>query len=100
MFCVGTKAFDFTSDIPIFFCMYVNRKEEEDAETEQQLQSYQFTQGYITLHRLQVHHYNLYSQSILCQHSIYIHTYLFTTPSIKMIFNINIRYTFLGWYNI
>ena len=38
--------------------MYVNRKEEE-GETEQQLQSYQFTQGYITLHRLQVHHVTL-----------------------------------------
>ena len=31
----------------LFVCMYVNRKEEEEGETEQQLQSYQFTQGYI-----------------------------------------------------
>ena len=27
--------------------------------TEQQLQSYQLTQGYVTLHRLQVHHLTL-----------------------------------------
>ena len=47
-----------SSFLEIFFCLYVvNRKEEE--ETEQQLQSYQFTQGYITLHRLQVHHLSL-----------------------------------------
>ena len=39
--------------------MYVNRKEEEEEETEQQLQSYQFTQGYITRHRLQDHHLTL-----------------------------------------
>ena len=32
-------------DFFLFFCMYVNRKEEEEGETEQ-LQSYQFTQGY------------------------------------------------------
>ena len=43
----------------VVVCMYVNRKEEEEGETEQQLQSYQFTQGYITLHRLQVHHLTL-----------------------------------------
>ena len=29
------------------FLFDVNRKEEEEGETEQQLQSYQFTQGYI-----------------------------------------------------
>ena len=31
----------------LFVCMYVNREEEEEGETEQQLQSYQFTQCYI-----------------------------------------------------
>ena len=38
--------------IPVFFCMQVNRKEEE--ETEQQ-QIYQFIQRYNILHSLQVH---------------------------------------------
>ena len=42
----------------LFFGMYINRKEEEEGETEE-LQSYQFTQGYITLYRLQVHHLTL-----------------------------------------
>ena len=43
----------------LFVCLYVNRKEEEEGATEQQLQSYQFTQSYITRHRLQVHHLTL-----------------------------------------
>ena len=80
------------SSFLVVVCMYVNRKEEE--ETEQQLQSYQFTQGYITLHRLQVRHLTLnfiihyqYNVNTLF---IYIHTYilwivLFTKPSVKMI---------------
>ena len=58
--------------------MYVNRKEEEEGETEQQLQSYQFAQGYITHHRLQGHHltlnfniYNLYIMSIIYIHKNY-----------------------------
>ena len=63
------------------FCMYVNRKEEEDGETEQQLQSYQFTQGYITLHRLQVHHLTLtfiiHNQYYVNTLFIYMHTYLY-----------------------
>ena len=60
----------------IVVCMYVNRKEEEKGETEQQLQSYQFTQGYITLHRLQVHHLTLINnQYNVNTPFIYIHTY-------------------------
>ena len=39
----------------VFFCMHVNRKE-EDGETKQQQQTYQFTQGYNILHRLQIIH--------------------------------------------
>ena len=63
----------------LFVAMYANRKEEEEGETEQQLQSYQFTQGYITLHGLRPPpNTNFYhTQSILCQHSIYIHTYIY-----------------------
>ena len=38
--------------------MYVNRKEEEVGETEQQ-QTYQFTKGFNILYRLQVHHLTL-----------------------------------------
>ena len=64
-----------------FFCMYVNRKEQEDGKTEQQLQSYQFTQGYITLHRLQVHHLTLtfiiHNQYYVNTLFIYIHTYIY-----------------------
>ena len=62
----------------LFVCMYVNRKEEEEGETEQQLLSYQFTHCYITLHRLQVHNltltfiiHNRYNINTLF---IYIHT--------------------------
>ena len=54
---IGGRASSFLEFL--FFCMYVNRKEEEEGETEQQLQSYQFIQGYITLHRLQGHHLTL-----------------------------------------
>ena len=61
----------------LFVCMYVNRKEEE-GETEQQLQSYQFTQGYVTLHRLQVHHLTLtfiiHNQYIMS--TLYLYTYI------------------------
>ena len=61
--------------------MYVNRKEEEEEETEEQLH----TQGYITLHRLQVHHLN--TNFIIHKPNnyinplsiyIYIYTYLYT----------------------
>ena len=58
----------------VFFCMYINRKEEEEGE-EQQQQTYQFTQGYNILHRLQVHHLTL----TLIIHNKYIATlYLYT----------------------
>ena len=59
----------------LFFCKYANRKEEEEGETEQQLQSYQFTQGYITRHRLQGHHLTLtlsYTINTVCQLYTYI----------------------------
>ena len=35
--------------------MHIDWMEEEEGETEQQQQTYQFTQGYNILHRLQVH---------------------------------------------
>ena len=41
--------------------MHIYRKEEEEWETEQQQQTYQFTQGYNILHGLQVHHLTLTS---------------------------------------
>ena len=56
------------SSFLVFFCMYVKRlelkKKKSRGEMEQQ-QTYQFTQGYNILHRLQVY-----------QHYIYIHTYI------------------------
>ena len=79
-----------------------NRKEEE--ETEQQ-QTYQFTQGYNILHRLQVHHltltfiiHNKYISTL-----IYIHTYIYTmncSNNKTFYYNdtINIRYKLLGRY--
>ena len=54
--------------------MNVNRKEEE-GETEQQQQTYQFTKGYNILHRLQVHHLTItFIIHNKYKHYIYIHT--------------------------
>ena len=58
-FCIYVKRLEFTKQ---------NRKEEE---TEQQQQTYQFTQGYNILHRLQVHHLTL----TYIIHNTILHTY-------------------------
>ena len=58
--------------------MYVNRKEEEEGETEQQ-QTYQFTQGLNILYRLQD-----YLTLTFIMHNKYISTlYLYTYTLIK-----------------
>ena len=44
------------SSLLVFFCMNVNRKEEEEWDTGQQQQTYQFTQNNNIIHRLQVEH--------------------------------------------
>ena len=46
------------SSFLVLFCMHVNRKEEEEGETEQK-QTYQFTQGYNIFHRLRVYQLTL-----------------------------------------
>ena len=66
--------------------IHVNRKEEEEGETEQQ----QFTKGCNILHRLQVNHLTL----TLIIHNKYTSTlYLYT-----YIDRINVRYKLLGTY--
>ena len=78
-----------SSFLVVVFCMHINWKKEE---TEQQQQTYQFTQGYNILHRLQVHHliptfiiHNKYI-STLYLYASYMYIYiLITTPFIKMI---------------
>ena len=56
------------------------KQNREDEGTEQQQQTYQFTQGYNILHRLQVHHLTLtfiiHNKINIYQHYIYIHTYM------------------------
>ena len=70
--------------------MYVNRKEEEEGETEQQ-QTYQFTKGYNILHRLQVHHLTI---STLYLYT-YIHIYYDLFLSQQFFDTINIRYEYI-----
>ena len=82
--------------------IHVNRKEEEEGETEQQ----QFTKGCNILHRLQVYHltltfiiHNKYTSTL------YLYTYMHI-PIIIMIaliimpfiYRINVRYKLLGTY--
>ena len=82
-----------------FLVVHVNRKEEEEGETEQQ----QFTKGCNILHRLQVYHltltfiiHNKYTSTL------YLYTYMHI-PMIALIImpfidRINIRYKLLGTY--
>ena len=69
-----------------------NRKEEE-GKTEQH--TYQFTQGFNILHRLQVHHLTQFlSYTISYQLYVYIHTYIYILIIIRFLLNdtISIRY--------
>ena len=59
-----------------FFRIHVNRKEEEEGETEQQQQTYQFTKGCNILHRQQVHHLTL--TFIICNKYIISTLHLYT----------------------
>ena len=64
--------------IPCIFCMHVNRKEEEwetEQQQQQQPQTYQFTQGYNILHRLQVHHLTLIF--IIHISTLHLYTYIY-----------------------
>ena len=89
--------------------MHFNRKEEEEweieeGEMEEQQQTYQFTQGYNILHRLQVHHltlnfitHNKYISTLY----LYIYIYIMNCSNHNAFYyndTINIRNKFLGWY--
>ena len=80
--------------------IHVNRKEEEEGETDQR----QFTKGCNILHRLQVYHltltfiiHNKYTSTPF----IYIHTYTYIMIALiimPFIDRINVRYKLLGTY--
>ena len=81
--------------------IHVNRKEEEEGQTEQQ----QFTKGCNILHRLQVYHltltfiiHNKYTSTLYLY--TYMHTYNIMIGLIIMPFidRINVRYKLLGTY--
>ena len=83
-----------------FLVVHVNRKEEEEGETEQQ----QFTKGCNILHRLQVYHltltfiiHNKYTSTL------HLYTYMHIPIMIALIImpfidRINVRYKLLGTY--
>ena len=83
-----------------FLVVHVNRKEEEERETEQQ----QFTKGCNILHRIQVYHLTLtfiiHNKYTSTQ---YLYTYMHIPIMIALIImpfidRINIRYKLLGTY--
>ena len=80
--------------------MHVNRKEEEEGETEHQEQTYQFTKGYNILYRLQVPSFMIHNKYISTLLFIYIHTQILCIVLITTMFikndTLNIRYKFLG----
>ena len=87
------------SSFLVVVCIHVNRKEEEEGETEQQQQ---FTKGCNILHRLQVYHltltfiiHNIYTSTLYLYTYMHIMIALIIVPFID---RINVRYKLLGIY--